>query len=56
MCSIEWSKKTLLVSLNFWKSAIIVSGKLKCKEYKNKILRDMAIQTITEEMAKQFIL
>ena len=25
---------------------------IKCKEYKNKVLRDMAIKAITEEMAK----
>ena len=24
---------------------------IKCKEYKNKVLRDMAIKTITEEKA-----
>ena len=27
----------------------------KCKEYKNKVLRDMAIKAITEEMANHII-
>ena len=28
---------------------------IKCKEYKNKVLRDMAIKAITEEMAKHIV-
>ena len=28
---------------------------IKCNEYKNKVLRDMAIKAITEEMAKHIV-
>ena len=44
MCSIEWSKKDTSIFNCFWQ--------IKWKEYKNKVLRDMAIKAITEEMAK----
>ena len=28
---------------------------IKCKEYKNKVLRDIAIKAITEDMAKHIV-
>ena len=54
MCSIEWSKKDTSIFIELLKERNCL-WQIKCKEYKNKVLRDMAIKAITEEMAKHIV-
>ena len=50
MCFIEWLKKDPSIFIELLNERNCL-WQIKCKEYKNKVLRDMAIKTITEEMA-----
>ena len=54
MCSIEWSKKDTSIFIELLKERNCL-WQIKCKEYKNKVLRDMAIKAITEDMAKHIV-
>ena len=47
-----WSKKDTSIFIELLKQRNCL-WQIKCKENKNKVLRDMAIKAITEEMANQ---
>ena len=54
MSSIEWSKKDTSIFIELLKERNCL-WQIKCKEYNNKVLRDMAIKAITEKMAKHIV-